>query len=257
MLAPADTVAVNRRRGMAGDGVTFWHTLYLGTSRHNMRPGEADPPRDALFPMAFLVEQDPGTTAHAHFHQQDQFQIVVNGAGTMGLHDAGPVTVHFTGAYTAYGPIKADPDRGIWYMTLRNGFDPGARFMEKAENRAALRAIPGRVHREAVAGPLPPATLPSVAPATETSATETLLGPDPDGMGAWRYRLAPGQAVLGPDPATGRGQYWVVVGGSMHRDGQHLTLRSLAFVHPDEAPFTAIAGATGLEVVAMQFPRRD
>lgn len=247
MLAPADEVAVNRRRGVAADGVSFWHTLYLGTSRHNMAAGEQDPPREHLMPMAFLVEQDPGTTAHAHFHQQDQFQIVVNGSGTMGLHDAGPVTVHFTGAYTAYGPIKADPQAGIWYMTLRNGFDPGARFMEKAENRAFLRSVPGRVHREQVAGPLPPATLP----------TETLLGPDPDGMGSWRYRLGAGETLTGPDPATGRGQYWAVTNGSMTRDGKTLPVRSLVFVTPDEAPFTATAGADGLEVVAMQFPRHD
>lgn len=246
MLAPAEEVAVNRRRGRAADGVTFWHTLYLGTSRHNMAPGEADPTRETLMPMAFLVEQDPGTTAHAHYHQQDQFQLVLNGKGTVGLHDAGPVTVHFTGAYTAYGPIKADPADGIWYMTLRNGFDPGAQFMEQPENRAFLRTIPGRVHREAVAGPLPAAT----------DATEVLLGPDADGMGSWRYALAPGEQVVGPDPATGRGQYWAVTRGSLHRDERALGLRSLAFVLPDEAAFTATAGDAGAEVVVMQFPRR-
>lgn len=247
MLAPAQEVAVNRRRGQAADGVTFWHTLYLGTSRHNMTPGEADPARETLMPMAFLVEQDPGTTAHAHFHQQDQFQLVVNGKGTMGLHDAGPVTVHFTGAYTAYGPIKADPEQGIWYMTLRNGFDPGARFMERAENRAFLRGIAGRRHREGVAGPLPAPTAP----------VETLLGPEADGMGSWRYSLRPGEALTGPDPATGRGQYWAVVRGSLLSGDRVLGERSLAFVLPDEAAFHATAGDTGAEVVVMQFPRRD
>ena len=121
LLAPAHEVAVNRRRGSAADGVTFWHTLYLGTSRYNMAAEEKDPPKEALFPMAFLVEQDPGSTAQAHYHQQDQFQLVLRGKGTVGLHDAAPVTVHFTGAYTAYGPIKADPDDGIWYWTLQIG----------------------------------------------------------------------------------------------------------------------------------------
>ncbi len=184
LIASAETARANRRRGTAADGVTFWHTLYLGTTRYNMAPGTPDPAPDALFPMAFLVEQDPGSTANAHYHQQDQFQLVVGGYGTLGLHDVRPVTVHFTGAHTAYGPIKASPDEGVWYFTLRNGFDPGARFMTMPENRIALRTIPGRTHRESVAGPLP-------AP---TAATETLLGPDPDGMTAWRYSLAPGEA---------------------------------------------------------------
>jgi hypothetical protein len=247
LLAPAEQAAVNRRRGSAADGVTFWHTLYLGTSRYNMAADQPDPPREALFPMAFLVEQDPGSAAQAHFHQQDQFQIVLHGRGTVGRHDAAPVTVHYTSAYSAYGPIKADPVEGIWYMTLRNGFDPGARFMGKAENRAFLRSVAGRVHREAVAGPLP----------EPTAAQEVLLGPDPDGMGAWRYHLAPGAALTGPDPATGRGQYWAVIAGTLHFDGTRFGRHSLAFVRPDEPPLRAMAGAEGLEIVAMQFPRRD
>lgn len=246
VIAPADVARANRRRGTAADGVSFWHTLYVGTSRYNMAPGTPDPEPDALFPMAFLVEQDPGTTANAHFHQQDQFQLVVGGYGTLGLHDVRPVTVHFTAAHTAYGPIHASQDQGIWYFTLRNGFDPGARFMSMPENRAALRAIRGRRHREAVAGPLPSPTAPS----------ETLLGPEADGMGAWRYALEAGVTVDGPDPAGGRGQYFVVTRGSLHVGGAVLPEMSCVFVYPDEAPFQAEAGAEGAEVIGMQFPRR-
>jgi hypothetical protein len=176
LVASAEAARVNRRRGTAADGVTFWHTLYLGTTRYNMAPGTPDPSADELFPMAFLVEQDPGSTASAHYHQQDQFQLVVGGDGTLGLHDIRPITVHFTGAHTAYGPIKASETEGVSYFTLRNGFDPGARFMTMAENRIALRGVRGRRHREAVAGPLEHPAAPS----------ETLLGPDADGMTAWR-----------------------------------------------------------------------
>jgi hypothetical protein len=246
ITASADTVRTNRRRGSAADGVTFWHTLYLGTSRYNMAPGTPDPDADALFPMAFLVEQDPGTTATSHYHQQDQFQLVVNGEAMMGLHEVRPVTVHFSGAHTAYGPIRASQDAGVWYFSLRNGFDPGARFMSMAENRIALRSVPGRRHREAVAGPLAPPTAPA----------ETLLGPEPDGMAAWRYTLAANEAVVGRDPSSGRGQYWVVTGGNLVRDGEKLPAMSCAFVYPDDAPFRAVAGPDGLEVVAMQFPVR-
>ncbi len=74
--------------------------------------------------------------------------MVVHGHAMLGLHEVRPVTVHFTGAHTAYGPIKASPDQGVWYFTLRNGFDPGARFMTMPENRIALRTVPGRRHRE-------------------------------------------------------------------------------------------------------------
>lgn len=246
LVASADTARANRRRGSAPDGVTFWHTLYLGTTRYNMAPGTPDPERDALFPMAFLVEQDPGSTANSHYHQQDQFQLVVGGYGTLGLHEIRPVTVHFTSAHTAYGPIRASQDEGVWYFTLRNGFDPGARFMTMPENRVALRGIPGRKHRESVAGPLE----------NPTAATETLLGPEPDGMTAWRYTAAPGGTIAGPEPAAGRGQYWVVTNGSLTFDGEPLPTLSCAFVYPDDPAFQATAGSEGAEVVAMQFPRR-
>jgi hypothetical protein len=244
LIASADTARANRRRGSAADGVTFWHTLYLGTTRYNMAPGTPDPSPDTLFPMAFLVEQDPGSTAQAHYHQQDQFQLVVGGEAMFGVHEVRPVTVHFTGAHTAYGPIRASQDDGVWYFTLRNGFDPGARFMTMPENRVALRSVAGRKHRESVAGPL----------ASSTAPAETLLGPDADGMTAWRYSVAPGETFAGFDPATGRGQYWVVTGGSMTRDGATLPKLSCAFVFPDDLPFQAVAGPSGLEIVAMQFP---
>jgi hypothetical protein len=247
LIASAETARANRRRGFAADGVTFWHTLYLGTTRYNMAPGTPDPAPNDLFPMAFLVEQDPGSTASAHYHQQDQFQLVVAGHATLGLHEVRPVTVHFTGAHTAYGPIKASIDEGVWYFTLRNGFDPGARFMTMPENRVALRNVQTRRHRESVAGPLP-------AP---TAATETLLGPDPDGMTAWRYHLAPGQPLTGPDPSRGRGQYWVVTGGSLIRPAEQLPKMSCAFVYPDDPAFHAAAGPDGAELIAMQFPRHE
>jgi hypothetical protein len=244
LVASADAARVNRRRGTAADGVSFWHTLYLGTTRYNMAPGTPDPAPDVLFPMAFLVEQDPGTTANAHYHQADQFQLVVGGAGTLGLHEVEPVTVHFTAAHTAYGPIRASKDEGVWYFTLRNGFDPGAKFMNQPANRSALRTVPNRRHREAVAGPLP----------VPTHATEGLLGPEPDGMAAWRYAIAPGAAVSGPNPAEGRGQYWVVTRGRLKHGDAELPAMSCVFVYPDEAGFSAEAGVDGAEVIAMQFP---
>ena len=244
VIATAEDARVNRRRGTAADGVTFWHTLYIGTSRYNMEPGAPDPDMDALFPMAFLVEQDPGSTANSHYHQQDQFQLIVDGRGTMGTHEARPVTVHYSGAHTAYGPIKADPEAGVQYFTLRNGFDPGARFMSMAENRAALRTVPGRRHREAVVGPL-------------SDETGAIIRPEPDGMGAWRYRTGAGERLIGPDPAWGRGQYWVVVDGAMTAEGKTLTPKSCVFVYPEDPPFNAYAGDGGVDVIVMQFPLRS
>jgi hypothetical protein len=181
--------------------------------------------------------------ANAHFHQADQFQVVVAGEGTLGTHRVRPVSVHFAGAFTSYGPIRAGA-AGLTYFTLRNGFDPGARYMMRSENRAALRTVPGRKHREAVAGPL------------GAGDSAMLLGPEADGMAAWCYRVGPGEALRGSAPVDGRGQYWLVVDGALRRDGVTLGPLSCAFVHPEDAPFGATGGPAGATVLAMQFPRR-
>ena len=243
LIATADAARATRRRAKAGDGMGFWHTLYLGTTRYNMAAGQPDPEPGTLFPMAFLVEQDPGEVANAHFHRADQFQVVVAGEGTLGSHAVRPVSVHFAGAHTAYGPIRAGA-AGLSYFTLRNGFDPGARYMMRAENRTALRDVAGRRHREAVAGPL------------DGCGSGPLLGPEPDGMAAWAFELAAGEQIAGPSPGGGLGQYWLVIDGSLHHEGAALGPLSCAFVHPDDSAFVALAGAMGARILAMQFPRK-
>ena len=240
MLVTAATEAAlaTRRRGES-NGATFWHTTFVGANRY--RPDAAPPPApDAIYPMAFLVEQDADATVSAHFHQADQFQVVVGGSGRLGTHEVRPVAVHFSAAFAAYGPIRAGAE-GLHYFTLRNGWDPGARYMPGA--RAQLPRP--RRHREAVAGPL-----------AEGNGFETALGPEPDGLAAWRWRLSAGARLAGPDPAAGRGQFWLVLGGTLAREGESLGRHSCVFVGPDEPGLAASAGAGGLDVLALQFPRR-
>ena len=170
-----------------------------------------------------------------------------HGRATLGTHAVAPVTVHFAGAYTAYGPIRAS-EHGVHYFTLRNGFDPGARFMERAEHRAALRTVPGRRHWEAVAGP---------ADAPGSPDTVALLPGGADGLGAWRYRLGPGERLAGPPTETGAGQYWLVLSGALLQDDAAYGRLSCGFACPGDGRFTGQAGPQGLDVVAMQFPKRS
>jgi hypothetical protein len=247
MTAAPETVLPGRRRGHSA-GNDFWITAYMGANRYD--PGAAPPPRDdALYPMAFLVEQDPGCVAPPHFHQADQFQVVVAGEGRLGTHDIAPVAVHFAGAWSPYGPLVAG-EAGLHYFTLRNGWDPGARYM--SEDRALLRKVPGRRHREAVAAPRPA----SAAPIDTAPLCEACLPASGDGLAALRYTLPTGARVTGPDPTRGNGQYWVVIAGSLLHDGIELAPRACLFLSPEEPAFTAVAGPHGLEVLALQFPRR-
>jgi hypothetical protein len=257
MIVKSSTDAGATRRRAASDGTHFYHTSFIGQNRIAREAaglsGEPELAPGALYPMAFLIEQDPGTVVRAHFHQADQWQVIIGGGGHMASHAVAPVTVHYTNAHSAYGPIKAGPE-GVAYFTLRNGWDPGARYMP--ESRERLRAATGRVHREATGEPTPRAAGEALR-GLAAPASAIILAPSADGVGAWRYRVPPGGRVTGPDPASGAGQYWVVTAGSLARpDGAALPAGSLVFVDPGDAAFAAAAGDGGVEVFALQFPRR-
>ena len=161
--------------------------------------------------MAFLVEQPPGSVVQTHFHVANQFQIVVAGSGKLGGHAVEPVAVHYSNAYSAYGPIAAGPE-GLQYFTLRNGYDPGARYLPAARRGDPWRPTPvPRCLRRAGT---------PVTAAPEASTTDPLLAVAPDGMGAWRHRMPPGSRLEGADPATGDGQFWVVTAGSLEFAGR-------------------------------------
>ena len=82
MVLTADSILVRstRRRQTS----TGWNTAYIGANRYTLSPDEKPPPGDALHPMAFLVEKGPGAVTRPHFHQADQFQVVVAGRGMLG-----------------------------------------------------------------------------------------------------------------------------------------------------------------------------
>ena len=126
MVLTADSILArsNGRRQTS----TGWNTVFIGANRHTLPPDEKQPTDDALYPMAFLVEKGPGAVTRPHFHQADQFQVVVAGRGMLGDHEFSDGAVHYTDAYSAYGPIVAGKS-GIWWFTLRNRWDPGARYM--------------------------------------------------------------------------------------------------------------------------------
>src|SRR6201986_2249690 len=50
---------------------------------------------------AFLVEQR-APAVQAHFHEVDQFQIVVEGSGSLGREPVRVGAVHYTDGYTSY-----------------------------------------------------------------------------------------------------------------------------------------------------------
>jgi hypothetical protein len=244
MVQTATAAEQKTRRFVTGDGMESTVIPYFGLLQSDQQP-QRKPEVGTLFPVAFRVEQDPHTVAEPHFHQANQFQVFVAGDGSLGKRAMRPVTVQYADAYTPYGPIVAG-SHGISYMTLRNGYDPGAHYMPGA--RDTLKSF-GRKPRAVFAEPLDaqPALAAGAAPHVEP-----IIAVEASGLAAWRVRVAPGASFTGPDPAHSGGQYWLVIDG---RDGDALERRSCRFLSADEPAHVATAGPDGLDVLVLQFPR--
>jgi hypothetical protein len=252
MILTADSeVARQTTRRKTGNG---WHTTFIGQNRNTLEQGEAPPAADVLYPMAFLVEKEPYALVKPHFHQADQYQVVVQGGGRLGQHEVGTVAVHYTDAWSAYGPIIA-ADEGIAWFTLRNTWDSGARYMPAARGQLRTARAQNLQHREATAPPAPVASEAELARMDRLSCV-TVLEQTADGTATWRYRLPGGASLSGPDPYQSGGQFWIVLSGSASAGGSAvLPPNSCVFVAPDEASLSLSAGTSGAEALCLQFPR--
>jgi hypothetical protein len=165
----------------------------------------------------------------------------------------GTVAVHYTDAWSAYGPIVA-ADEGISWFTLRNAWDSGARYMPAARDQLRAARAQNFQHREATAAPMPVAAAEQLA-VTDRLSCATVIEQTPDGMATWRYRLPPGARVSGPDPQSSGGQFWIVLSGSASAGGTALLPpNSCVFVAPGDGELAMMAGAGGAEALCLQFP---
>src|SRR5688572_3605109 len=90
--------AARRQKYVTPGGATTWVSTYIGTNKMELLAqgkNTEGPGAGAGQPMAYLVEQEAGSTVDPHYHQVDQFQIFVNGSGMIGTHPLEGVTVHY------------------------------------------------------------------------------------------------------------------------------------------------------------------
>jgi len=241
------------------EGSTIWRTDYFGPPPSPVGSNSVDPtakptvdyadpaPGERRAPQAFMVEQEPGAIVHPHFHYVDQFQVAVRGGGTLGRHPVGPVTVHFAGASTGYGPITPG-DRGLTYFTLRASADgTGAQFLPASRDRMRAGA-----RRNLMLGPIHPGT--DAERAARQANERDIVLTEPDGLEVSVLRLAPGAQATAPDPSRGAGQSMLVIAGRLHAAGKTLDPLSALFVAPDEDALAVTAGAEGADLLILQYP---
>jgi len=164
-------------------------------------------------PSAYLVHNGPARKSTAHFHEVDQFQIILEGKGTFGRHEVAPYNIHFARAFTPYGPLMSDKETGWTFITLRTCYDPGAQRMstEAQKLRQIADREPWQVHQKVI---LP------VVPGEGVDLQEVPKIKDDRGLCAYALTLAPHTGTLAPDPSRGNGQFVLVTKGGLIYQGK-------------------------------------
>jgi rubredoxin len=198
-------------------------------------------------PMAFLAEGSAHRVLRTHFHEVDQFQVMYNGSGAMGRHPVGPGAVHFSRAYTPYGPISYS-DKGLGFITLRAHRDPGAQYLP--ERREVLEQVADRTPWQVTEAPDF-----DLQPGERGVAMKALEGvKDERGLSAYSVKMNPGAKAYTPDPSWGDGQYVLVLKGSIDHEGQLKKDLTIIWVGKNEGPFELVAGPDGMEGLILNFP---
>ncbi len=192
-------------------------------------------------PQVYLVEFPVAHgTIRPHFHKTNQFQVVVRGGGRLGKHPLSPVAVHYTDAFTPYGPIVTDDD-GIAFFTIRAEGDTGSEYMPESRDKLERKAGRGLAWHVA----------PTSGPPTAT-AVQPVEPPYADGLSVAVASVAPGDRLdLQPHDA---GRICILIGGSVTEQDGPLPLFSCRSVSPGETLAVA-AEADGASVLVLDFPR--
>jgi rubredoxin len=238
VIAVAFDDVKSRRRSRVNPkvGGVVTQTLFFGS--------EAEPE----LPHASLNEPSPGIKSNTHFHRVDQFQVVVGGKGTIGRHHLAPYCVHFTRAYTPYGPLHSTGDDGLKFVVMRARYDAGSQHLPKelpqlnsVANRRPWQAT-GRV---------------TFAPADSAAMLQAIPGmSDDQGLACYTLNMPARAQTMTPDPAGGAGQYLVVLEGSVVlADEQRKDALALIFSKPADASLKIRAGEQGVRALVLNFPR--
>ncbi len=198
-------------------------------------------------PMAFLAEGSAHRVLRAHFHEVDQFQVMYNGAGALGKTPVGPGAVHFSRAYTPYGPISYS-EKGLGFITLRAHRDPGAQYLP--DSRAVLDGVKNRTPWQCTAFPDF-----SIVPGEHGVAMKSL--PElkgNDGLSGYSVKMNADAKAYAPDASKGDGQYILVLKGGIVHEGKLRKDLTVIWVGKNEGPFQLVAGPEGMEGLVLNFP---
>lgn len=223
----------------ANDSTLKGHVDYLFRSEPGTRPA----------PQAYLVRQEQGWSIPPHFHLEDQYQLVVGGSGSIGVHLVRRGALHFASRHSGYGPVAAGPE-GLSYLTLRAVTD--SYLWELPENREKnLRELPKRQvtvqPRVCASGELDQSQ--------ESLHVEEMIPPDDSGLGAWFLSNSKAEVVELPKQKAAGGRFIYVFEGDFTDGENEFSAGSCLWLDADEELNLCRSGTNGLQLCIAQFPR--
>jgi hypothetical protein len=238
--------AMPRRKTMKspGNGAERWRTEYFGQNGTGRLLPE---------PQAFLIDMREHDEILPHFHEVDQFQVFVAGAGSVGRSSepVPPITVHYADRYTGYGPILSGPG-GAAYFTLRARTDPGPVYLHHPGYREKLKPSAKRHFAKQTW-----LSTPAVLHGRTDVSLEPVAGEGGQGPGAVMIRAGAGLAFQSPDATGTGGIYLLVLQGGVDYQGQHYPEWSVMFVAQSDGALALTAGARGAELLALRFDSQN
>ncbi len=249
LIATSTAQAQQNQRQVLVNGRDYVLSEYVGAAPVRGQYVDGNESNDNGLPQGFLVEQPPGAVTLPHFHETNQFQVFVEGEGMMGKYPASPLTVQYANGHSPYGPIVAS-ETGVKYFTLRQRWDPGAKYMPGARDLLTK----GNQRTKLKAGIAP--TTAAVRASLAAPVAETVFPREADGMAAWLYRFGAGQHETMPSAAGSGGQYLLVAEGSLVLADKTYEKWSTVFVTRDEDAPRIEAGDGGLDLLVLQFPEK-
>ena len=201
-------------------------------------------------PGAFLVRKAPLSRIRPHFHNVNQFQVVVAGSGKIGPQTRKPITIQYTDKHSPYGPIDAGPE-GLCFFNCRQLSTEDTYFMPESRNH--LQRPPGR-QKVAYDEDIPYRII--RPPDSEVMGQyKLLMGNEDSGPWAELYRRGPGQILpLLPRPAD-IGQFHIILEGELEVDGKSLPTWSVRYIQGMGAFNTGLTGRRGITILVLCFDK--
>ena len=199
-------------------------------------------------PQIYVNTVDPGVELAAHFHKVDQFQVFFGTPGaTFKRREISPVMVHYTDAYSTYGPFRAAGDRPLRYATIRaessnfGGVMPGAR---SELIRRGRRSMSVAVEQASLA----------CVPAPGGSSIVDVIEQHDDGLAVRLVLLGPGSEQRLASQERTAGRSWLIVAGDLRADQSTYAEGAIGWSSSDEPEVAVTAGPAGAVVLLLDFP---